>query len=63
MGVHCAAGVGRTGTMLACYLVAMENCTAKEAIDETRRRRIRAIETKAQEKAVRDFEQHLKEQK
>ena len=49
--------------MLACYLVAVEHYTAEEAIAETRRRRRQAIETRTQEKAVHDFEQHLNEQK
>lgn len=49
-------GLGRAGTMLACYnLVAEEGCAAEEAIEETRRRRPGSIEMAKQEQAVRDF--------
>ena len=58
--MHCAMGRGRTGTMLACYLVAKEGYSGDEAIDEIRRRRRGSIETRRQEAAVREFEQHWK---
>ena len=48
--------MGRTGTMLACYLVAMEGYNAEDAIIETRRRRAYSIETHCQVKAVFEFE-------
>ena len=60
VGVHCAMGRGRTGTMLACYLVAREGYTGDDAIAETRRRRRGSIETRKQEQAVRNFAEHLK---
>ncbi|MBI4551934.1 MAG: GNAT family N-acetyltransferase [Candidatus Latescibacteria bacterium] len=56
--VHCGAGVGRTGTMLACYLV-WSGQTADEAIQEVRRRRPGSIETFDQEQAVRDYADSL----
>lgn len=59
VGVHCMMGRGRTGTMLACYLVAKEGYGAKEAIKETRRQRVYSVETRGQEKAVRDFQKSL----
>ena len=34
--VHCRAGLGRTGTMIACYLVYKHEFDAKEAIAWTR---------------------------
>lgn len=58
VAVHCRAGYGRTGTMLACYLVAVEGYSAVDAIAETRRRRSWSIETEQQEQAVFDFERH-----
>lgn len=48
---HCLAGRGRTGTMLACYLVSKGH-DAKEAIAEVRRVRAGAVETGIQEKAI-----------
>jgi len=50
--VHCGAGYGRTGTILACFLV---HCGVhpEEAIDLVRMSRPGSIETSAQEEAVR----------
>lgn len=59
IGIHCLMGRGRTGTMLACYLVTSEDYTADDAISETRHRRRYSIETHRQEQAVRDFEKHV----
>ena len=52
--VHCLAGMGRTGTMLACYLL-HEGRSCDQAIDEVRRRRPGSIETLAQETLVRQY--------
>ncbi len=49
--VHCGAGIGRTGTMLACYLV-HGGYSAKKAINEVRRKRPGSIETPEQEEVV-----------
>ncbi|XP_051954307.1 dual specificity protein phosphatase 23a [Xyrauchen texanus] len=59
VGVHCMHGHGRTGTMLACYLVKTQNITGLEAIREIRRLRKGSIETNNQEKAVTDFHQYI----
>jgi len=53
--VHCYAGRGRTGTLLACYLVWKRGLTADEAMREVRRIIPGAIETEEQEEAVRRF--------
>jgi len=58
VGVHCTAGLGRSGTMLAVFLVA-EGASADEATTRVRRLRPGSIETPAQEDAIRRFEQHL----
>lgn len=56
--VHCDAGIGRTGTMLACYLV-NKGCSAKEAILEVRKRRPGSIETAEQEDTIIKYEERL----
>ncbi len=52
--VHCFAGQGRTGTVLAAWLVS-QGMAADEAIEEVRRRRPHSIETRGQEEAIRQF--------
>ena len=54
VAVHCGGGLGRTGTLVACYLVD-GGLSADEAIAEVRRLRPGSVETPAQEAAVRDF--------
>ncbi|GAX62286.1 protein-tyrosine phosphatase [Candidatus Scalindua japonica] len=53
--VHCEAGIGRTGTMLACYLVS-QGYSALDAIEEVRARRPGSIETIEQEEVVLMYE-------
>jgi len=57
--VHCAFGLGRTGTFLAAYLVHTGN-TANAAIDLVRKLRPGSIETGAQEDAIRRYESHVR---
>ena len=54
VAVHCGAGRGRTGTLLACLLVARGEQPAA-AIAQVRRRRPGAVETRAQAEAVQAF--------
>ena len=56
--VHCLAGLGRTGTMLACYLVS-EGMAPDVAIDYVREYRPGSIETAEQEQAIFNFAAHL----
>jgi atypical dual specificity phosphatase len=54
VAVHCAAGLGRTGVVLACYFVD-KGMTASNAIARVRRLRPGSIETDEQAEAVIDF--------
>ncbi|KAK1170337.1 dual specificity protein phosphatase 23b [Acipenser oxyrinchus oxyrinchus] len=60
VAVHCLHGHGRTGTMLACYLVKNRKITGVDAIHEIRRLRHGSIETQDQEKTVVQFHHHIK---
>ena len=54
--VSCYAGIGRTGTVLGCYLVS-RGSTPSDAIDEVRRLRPGSIQTPEQEAAVHEYAQ------
>ncbi len=58
VGVHCTAGLGRSGAMSAAYLVA-QGLSAEEAIATVRQLRPGSIETEAQEDAVKQAEVHF----
>jgi atypical dual specificity phosphatase len=54
VAVHCGAGMGRTGVVLACYLVS-KGQTAENAMARVRRLRPGSIETDEQADAVMEF--------
>ena len=56
--VHCAAGLGRAGTILACYLVRHRGMSAAEAMGTIRERRPGSIQSDEQEAAVEYYERH-----
>jgi atypical dual specificity phosphatase len=57
--VHCLAGKGRTGVILACYLVKHENMSADEAIEKVREIRPGSIQSYPQEEMIFQFEKSL----
>ena len=57
--VHCAAGMGRAGTILACYLVKYQKHSAKEAIEKIRKERPGSIQSDVQEMAIGFYEKHV----
>lgn len=54
IAVHCQAGKGRTGTILAAYFVS-EGLTPTEAIKKVRSFRPGSIETSEQERAIEQY--------
>ena len=58
VGVSCHAGIGRTGTLLACYLV-KNGKTAEEAMQEVALKRRAAVETEEQKQAVREYARRM----
>lgn len=57
--VHCAAGMGRAGTILACYLIKYQKHSAKEAIEKVRKERPGSIQSDVQEMAIGFYEKHI----
>ena len=57
--VHCLAGLGRTGTILACYLVKYQNMSADEAIQKIREERPGSIQSYPQEEIILRFSKSL----
>ena len=58
--VHCAAGKGRTGTVLAAYVMKKENLTAEQAIERIRLMRPGSVQSITQETALFMYEKYLK---
>ena len=57
--VHCLAGMGRTGTILACYLVKHQKMSADEAIQKVREERSGSIQSFPQEEIIFQFAKSL----
>lgn len=58
--VHCAAGMGRAGTILACYFVKYKKLSAKDAIKKIRDERPGSIQSEVQELAITFYEKHVR---
>ncbi len=59
--VHCLAGLGRTGTILACYLIKYKKMSADDAITKIRKERSGSIQSYSQEEIIFRFEKFIKE--
>ena len=57
--VHCLAGLGRTGTILACYLIKYEKMSAEDAITHVREKRHGSIQSFVQEEMIFQYEKAL----
>lgn len=61
VAVHCCGGLGRTGVVIACYLVAEHGMAAHEAIHMVRERRPHSLVCQQQELTVYRFATYLDE--
>ncbi|XP_063680632.1 protein tyrosine phosphatase domain-containing protein 1-like isoform X2 [Bolinopsis microptera] len=59
VAIHCHAGLGRTGVVIACFLVYHHKMKPKDAILLVRKNRPRSIQTRGQLKAVFRFANFL----
>jgi atypical dual specificity phosphatase len=57
--VHCLAGMGRTGTLLACYLIKYQKMSADDAIQKVREERPGSIQSFPQEEIIFQFAKSL----
>jgi atypical dual specificity phosphatase len=62
--VHCSGGKGRTGTILAAYLIKKRNVlNAYQAINKLRKIRGESIQSKDQENILFDYEKYLENER
>ncbi|MCA9605128.1 MAG: ATP-binding cassette domain-containing protein [Myxococcales bacterium] len=59
IALHCLAGKGRTGTLLAGYLLLVSGCTALEALDRVRAIQPRWVQSDAQIRFLSELDQAL----
>jgi hypothetical protein len=60
IAVHCHAGFGRTGVLIACILLNLTSMNASEVIDAVRARRPKCIENRLQKKFVYRYARFIK---
>jgi atypical dual specificity phosphatase len=54
IAVHCRAGLGRTGTVLACYLI-FEGASALDALESVRRIEPKWVQSERQVRFLEEF--------
>ena len=59
--VHCVAGMGRAGTILACYYVKYKKFSAEDAIKKIRDKRPGSIQSETQKLAIGYYERHVRD--
>ncbi|XP_043934053.1 protein tyrosine phosphatase domain-containing protein 1 isoform X2 [Protopterus annectens] len=59
IAIHCHAGLGRTGVLIACYFVFATRMSADQAIMFVRSKRPGAVQTRGQLLCIREFAQFL----
>ena len=57
--VHCLAGMGRTGTILACYMIIYQKMSAEDAIQHIREKRHGSIQSFVQEEMIYQYAKTL----
>ncbi|KAI0982466.1 hypothetical protein GJ496_000390 [Pomphorhynchus laevis] len=60
IAVHCHAGLGRTGMLIACFLILNQGMSANDAIYIIRKTRPESIQSRIQIQAIKKFEHHVR---
>ena len=63
VAMHCHAGYGRTGTTIACIMIAKESMSAETAIKQVREKRPGSVQTQRQVDIIGAFESHWRQAK
>ena len=58
--VHCAAGLGRAGTILACYFIKYKKLSAIQAIKKMRDERRGSMKSEVEELAISYYEKYVR---